>query len=390
MSMKRYPEVVVWAVVFGVIALGPIACRQTTDSGRDRQRGETAVRGVQKERFGETEDGEAVDLYTLRNRNGLVAKVTNYGATLTELHVPDRNGELVDVVLGFDNLEQYLRHRYYGSTLGRVANRIAEGRFTLDGNEYTLAINAAPNHLHGGDKGFDKVVWQAEPVDKEEGPAVRFAYLSPDGEEGYPGNLQVEVTYTLTHEDALRIDYRATTDRATPVNLSHHSYFNLSGAGNGDVRDHVLEINADHYTPPDENLIPTGEIAPVAGTPFDLRSPTAVGEQIDQLPGGGYDENFVLNDRAGEVAWAARLYSPRTGVFMELLTDQPSLQLYTGNHLDGTLVGKQGKAYPKHAGLCLEAQHPPDAINQPAFPSVVLRPGETYTQTTIHRFDVRR
>ena len=340
--------------------------------------------GVRKSSFGKLPDGRAVDLYTLENAGGLVAKVTNYGAIITELHVPDRHGKSGDVVLGFDNLEHYLqKHPYFGSTVGRFANRIAKGRFTLDGKTYTLAINNTPNHLHGGLKGFDKVLWKAEPLT---GAAVKFTYASPDGEEGYPGTLAVGVTISLTDANELRIDYAATTDKATPLNLTNHSYFNL--AGEGDVLSHELMIAADYFTPPDSTRIPTGEIKAVKGTPMDFTQPQPVGARFTQITDRpvGYDHNFVLNKRGENLVFAARVYEPKSGRVMEAYTTEPGVQLYTSNFFDGSLTGKRGIVYQQHAALCLEAQHFPDSVNQPKFPSGILRPGQTYRQTTTYKF----
>ena len=345
--------------------------------------------GVQKMAFGKTSDGAAVDLYVLTNSKGMTAKVMTYGAILTELDVPDKNGKTADVVLGFDDLKGYLDgHPYFGSNVGRVANRIAKGKFTLDGKEYTLATNNGPNHLHGGKKGFDKVVWKAEIVPSKEEQAVKFTYVSPDGEEGYPGTLTASVTYTLTDANELRIDYTATTDKATPVNLAHHSYFNLAGAGNGDILDHEVTINADKYTPADDTLIPTGKIEPVKGTPLDFTKPTAIGKRIGELKGepGGYDLNYVLNGgERKEPHLAAKVHDPKSGRIMEVLTTEPGLQFYTGNFLDGKVKGKGG-VYKKHYGFCMEAQHFPDSVNHPEFPSMILKPGQTYAQTTIYKF----
>jgi aldose 1-epimerase len=340
---------------------------------------------IRKSSFGELPNGAAVDLYTLENASGLVAKVTNYGAIITELHVPDRHGKSGDVVLGFDNLPQYLRkHPYFGSTVGRFANRIAKGQFTLDGKTYTLALNNGPNHLHGGLKGFDKVLWKAEP---QAGAAVKFTYTSPDGEEGYPGTLAVVVTMSLTDANELRIDYGATTNKATPVNLTNHSYFNL--AGEGDVLGHELMIAADYFTPPDSTRIPTGEIKAVKGTPMDFTRSLPVGARFSQITDRpvGYDHNFVLNKRGEDLAVpAARVYEPKSGRVMEAYTTEPGVQLYTSNYFDGSLTGKRGIVYQQHAALCLEAQHFPDSVNQPKFPSVILRPGQTYRQTTTYKF----
>ena len=334
-----------------------------------------------------------MELYTLSNRNGLRAKIMTYGAILTELHVPDRLGNFSDVVLGFDNLAAYLKgHPYFGATTGRYANRIAKGKFTLNGKEYTLAVNNGPNHLHGGVKGLDKRVWKAEPVSVPHGAAVKFTYFSPNGEEGYPGNLTVAVTYTLTDGNELRLDYEATTDQDTPINLTNHSYYNLAGAGHGTILNHELQINADRYTPVDATSIPLGEIRAVRGSVMDFTTSTAIGARIDQVGGtpGGYDHNFVLNKpQAGALALAATVYEPGSGRVMKVLTTEPGVQLYTGNYLDGTLTGKGGLGYPFRSGLCLECQHFPDSVNQPAFPSVILKPGQTYRHTTVHQFSVR-
>jgi aldose 1-epimerase len=334
--------------------------------------------------FGQLPDGTPTRLFTLTNSGGLVAKITDYGTIITELQVPDRAGKNGDVVLGFDNLQQYLKgHPYFGATVGRVANRIAKGRFTLDGKTYTLAINNAPNHLHGGLRGFDKVVWKAEP---QSGAAVQFTYTSADGEEGYPGKLEVTVRMALTEKNELTIDYTAVSDKATPVNLTNHSYFNL--AGQGDILGHELVINADHFTPKDDTSIPTGVIAPVRGTPMDFTTPHAVGSRFSQLQEKpvGYDHNFVLNGGGKSLSVAARVFEPKSGRVMEVLTTEPGVQLYTSNYLDGSLTGKRGVVYRQHCALCLETQHFPDSVNHPRFPSIILRPGQTYRQTTVHKF----
>lgn len=334
-------------------------------------------------------NGKGVKLFTLTNANGLTAKITNFGAIITEFHVPDRDGELGDIVLGFNSLEKYqAEHPYFGAIVGRVANRIAEGEFELDGEQYTLATNNPPNHLHGGDEGFDKKVWDAEPMETDQGPALRLTYRSPAGEEGYPGNLTTTVVYTLTHDNELRMEMTAETDEPTILNLANHSYWNLAGHDSGDILDHVLMLNADRYTPTDETLIPTGEIAPVEGTPFDFTQPKEIGRDIDEVE-GGYDVNFVINGQAGQRRLAARAYSPASGRVMEVHTTQPGVQLYTGNFLDGSNVGKGGAVYEKHAAFCLETQHFPDSINQPDFPSIVLRPGETFRHVTVHTFSTQ-
>lgn len=342
---------------------------------------------VEKAVFGRLPDGTEVDLFTLRNAGGLVAKITNYGTIITELHVPDRQGKNSDVVLGFDNLEQYLKgHPYFGCTVGRVANRIAGGQFTLNGTTYRLAVNNGPNHLHGGLKGFDKAVWRAE---TQSGAAVKFSYTSPDGEDGYPGCLDVTVTMALTEDNELRIDYSAVTDAPTPVNLTNHSYFNLLG-GTGDILGHELTLAADRYTPTDATSIPTGEIRPVKGTPMDFTTPHTIGERIQQVRGErvGYDHNYVINSGHKELTLAARVSEPATGRVLEVHTTQPAVQLYTGNFLDGSLTGKDGIAYTQYKAFCLETQHFPDAVNRPEFPSIILNPGQVYRQTTVHRFYV--
>jgi aldose 1-epimerase len=351
----------------------------------------TIKRIVKKETFGQTGDGQKVHAYTLVNNNGLKARIITYGAILTELHVPDRDGKLGDVVLGHDKLEDYLDgHPYFGATTGRVANRIANGKFTLDGKEYSLAVNNGPNHLHGGkEKAISRQVWKAKTAKSELGPAVTFSLTSPDGEEGYPGALKMKVTYTLTDADELRIDYLATTDKATPINLTNHAYWNL--AGQGTILDHILHINADHYTPVDDTLIPTGEIAKVDDL-LSFIEPTAIGARIDKLPGepGGYDHNYVLNKtEAGKLSLAARVRENTTGRVMEIFTTEPGIQFYTGNFLDGSDIGKGGQKYGFRNGFCLETQHFPDSINQPHFPSTILRPKQKYTQTTLHKFTVK-
>ena len=351
--------------------------------------------GIQRVEWGMVDD-KTVYLYTLDNGQGITAKITNYGALLTELHLPDRNGESADVALGFDTLDGYLAgHPYFGCTVGRVANRIANGKFTLDGKEYTLATNIGSNHLHGGEKGFDKKVWNviAEHA-VPEGVSLSMKYVSPDGEEGYPGNLSATVTYSLTASQ-LRVDIWADTDAPTIVNLANHSYWNLAGHDAGDILKHELVLNADNYTPTDETVIPTGEIASVKNTPFDFRESKQIGRDIGQLPGdggedpGGYDINFVLNGEAGKMKLVARVSEPSSGRKMEVFTDVPGVQLYTGNYLDGSLSGKGDTVYNKHAGFCLETQHFPDAINKegtPDWQSVILRPGEVYSHSILFKF----
>ena len=345
---------------------------------------------VTKEVFGKTRGGKRVDLFTLTNKQGFCAKITNYGTIITELRVPDREGRLGNIVLGFDNLRQYLggNPSYLGCTVGRVANRTAKGRFQLDGKKYQLAVNNGPHHLHGGTRGFDKVVWSAEIVQGREA-AVAFTYLSRNGEEGYPGNLDVTVLMTLTSGDELRIDYTATTDRTTPVNLTNHSYFNLAGGGN--VLGHELKVAAKAYIPVDATSIPSGKQVPVAGTAFDFTKRKPIGRDLARLTGKpiGYDHNFVLKGGEQQLAACASVYERTTGRLLEVRTTEPGVQVYTGNWLDGTQCGHSGIYYTQHSGLCLETQHFPDSIHRPRFPSIILRTGQTYTQTTTYKFTTR-
>ncbi|MGB5304110.1 MAG: aldose epimerase family protein [Gemmatimonadota bacterium] len=344
--------------------------------------------------FGTTPDGESVDLITLRSPSGIELDVMTFGGIVTRLLAPDRDGERADIVLGHAWLESYLAGTpYFGAIVGRYGNRIALGRFSLEGAEYTLAVNNGPNHLHGGLVGFDKVVWTAEPYSNENEAGVVLSYVSPDGEQGYPGELSVQVTYALTAGGDLRIDYEATTDAPTVVNLTHHGYWNLAGHGAGDVLEHELAVSATRFTPVDETLIPTGELRSVDGTPFDFREPAAIGARIDaddeQLAfGGGYDHNYVLDGWNGDGALrsAAVLHDPVSGRTMEVLTTEPGIQFYSGNFLDGSDLGKDGVVYERRTGLCLETQHFPNSPNQPDFPSTVLRPDETYRSTTVYRF----
>jgi aldose 1-epimerase len=341
--------------------------------------------------FGKTADGTVVEQFVLKNNGGMQATLMTRGATLVELYVPDRDARSGNIVLGFDDVAGYEsdRNQYFGCTTGRVANRIAKGRFTLDGKEYTLAINNGVNHLHGGVKrSLDKVVWKGEPTQSKDGSAVRFEYTSPDGEEGYPGNLKITVTYTLTKDNALRIDYTATTDKATPVFLTNHSYFNLAGAGSGTVLDHELMIDADHYLPTDDTQIPTGKLAPVAGTPFDFLKPMRIGARIEPLiktEALGYDHCFALRPSNAKVPVNAKLRDPKSGRVMIVRTSAPAVQLYTGNHLSGQ-KGRDGKTYEKRGAVCLETGGFPDAVNHPDFPSAILQPGQTYRHTCIYAF----
>lgn len=354
-----------------------------------------AAQTVTKQSYGQTSTGESVNLYTLRNSKGVEAKITNYGGILVSLKVPDRNGKFDDVVLGFNDLESYLTKNdpYMGALIGRYGNRIAKGRFTLDGVEYKLAVNNGENHLHGGIKGFDKVVWTGREMKTTAGPAVLLTYLSKDGEEGYPGNLSVRVVYTLTNNNELKIDYSATADKDTVTNLTHHSYFNLAGEGNGDILNTSVRINADRFVPTDAGSIPTGELKSVAGTPFDFLKPMSIGARINQDDeqlkfGNGYDHTWVINGRGMRLA--AEAYEVTSGRVMQVWTTEPGVQFYTGNFLNGTLTGKSGKIYARRTGFCFETQHYPDSPNQPSFPTTTLKKGATYKSTTIYKFSSKR
>lgn len=345
--------------------------------------------------FGTTPEGEAVELFTLRNSQGVEIQAISYGGTVISLKTPDRNGQLADIALGYDNLQAYLDGSpYFGSIIGRYGNRIGGARFELDGQVYPLAANDGPNHLHGGVKGFDKVVWHGTPFENDTASGVVFHYSSPDGEEGYPGTLGIQVTYTLTDANEWVVDYQATTDKATPVNLTQHTYFNLAGHDSGDILGHQLTLAADGFTPVDATLIPTGEIAPVEGTPFDFRTPHPIGERIgadhEQIGFGlGYDHNWVLNGTPGHgMTFAAKVLEPTSGRTLEIFTTEPAIQFYSGNFLDGTLTGKGGAVYNHRNGFCLETQHYPDSPNKPDFPSTILQPGQEYRTTTVFRFGV--
>ncbi|OQX80962.1 MAG: galactose-1-epimerase [Bacteroidetes bacterium 4484_276] len=342
---------------------------------------------IKKNLYGDV-DGKKVFQFTLTNENGMIVKLINYGGIVTHLLTPDKEGKLEDVVLGFDSLQQYLDETpYFGAIVGRYGNRIAKGKFELDGKTHQLATNNGPNHLHGGVKGFDKVVWDADDFIFPDRAGVILTYLSKDGEEGYPGNLAVKVTYTLTNDNELKIDYEATTDKPTIVNLTHHSYFNLEGQGNGNILDHQLQLMANRYVPVDETLIPTGELHSVQGSAMDFTAPHSIGSRIAEVE-GGYDHTWELdNFNSEKMRLVARVTSPESGRVMEVYTDQPGIQFYTGNFLDGSLSGKGGKVYHKHYGFCLETQHYPDSPNQPNFPSVVLRPGEKYETQTVYKFE---
>jgi len=349
--------------------------------------------GVQQQPFG-TKDGRPITLYTLTNSHGVEVRAMTYGGIIVSIRVPDRKGQMSDIVLGHETAEGYMPNPpYLGAIVGRYANRIANGTFTLDGKTYTLPKNDGPNTLHGGTtRTFDKVMWDGEPLKGKTG--VVLTYLSKDGEEGFPGNLKVKVTYTLNDDNELTVDYEATTDKATPINVSQHSYFNLAGEGNGDILSHEIMINADRFTPVDKNLIPTGELRPVKGTPFDFTTSTKIGARIDDnyeqlVLGHGYDHNFVLNRKGEGMVLAAQVYEPTTGRVLEVSTTQPGVQFYTGNFLDGSVTGKQGHVYKRRYGFCLETQHFPDSPNHPSFPTTILRPDERFHQVTVFKFSAK-
>lgn len=367
----------------------------TTPSGNQSKENDLpqgSVRGITQVPYGKLKDGTPISLYTMTNSKGMKMTVINYGGIITSLHVPDKEGNLVDVVLGYDSLQAYEdRNPFFGALVGRYGNRIGNARFTLDEKVYELVKNNNGNHLHGGTKGFDKVVWKIEEVPAEDGVALKLSYLSKDMEEGYPGNLNTEIIYTLTEENAVSFEYKATTDKKTILNLTQHTYFNLNG-GKTDVLSHEIAINADRFVPVDETLIPTGELAPVENTPLDFRTPVAIGARInadhEQLKfGRGYDHCWVINGEGFRTA--AVVSDPMSGIEMTVQTTEPGVQFYTGNFLDGSLTGKNNVVYKQRTGFCLETQHFPDSPNQPSFPSVVLNPGETYTSKTTFSFDVR-
>jgi len=343
------------------------------------------------------DDFDSVRLYTLTSEHGMTVKVTNYGATVTAIIVPDRNGKLADVALGYDSLEQYINaieKPYLGAIVGRYGNRIAKGQFSIDGETYPLATNNGENHLHGGQLGFDKVIWNAKPVSGDGWSGVELSYLSKDGEEGYPGNLQVSVNYKLSNDNTLTVEYLATTDKATPINLTQHTYFNLKGEGEGTILDHQLMLNAKHFTPVDRGMIPTGKLEPVADSPFDFTTPKPIGRDIEQDHeqldfGLGYDHNYVIVGERGIMKLAAHVYEPSSGRTLEIHTQEPGIQFYCGNFLNGKLKGKSGKLYVHRGGFCLETQHYPDSPNQPDFPSSILRPGEEYRTKTTFRFSTK-
>lgn len=370
-----------------------MSCAPKSEQGSESSNVPDTSKGISSEPFGKLSDGTPISLYTMRNANGMTMQVMNYGGIVTSLKTPDRNGTLVDVVLGYDSLEAYeKKNRFFGALVGRYGNRIANGKFVLDGKEFALVQNNNDNHIHGGRKGFDKVVWKIEEAPSNEGVALKLSYLSKDMEEGYPGNLDVTVTYTLTDDNEWKIDYKATTDKKTIVNLTQHTYFNLNG-GKKDVLDHEVSINADKFVPVDEELIPTGELPAVENTPFDFRTPVAIGERInddhEQIRfGKGYDHTWVIKGEG--LKPAAEVYDSLTGIEMMVYTTEPGVQFYTGNFLDGSVTGKNGVVYKQRTGFCLETHHFPDSPNQKNFPSVVLSPGETYSTQTIYQFDVRK
>ncbi|MDX5483192.1 MAG: galactose mutarotase [Hymenobacteraceae bacterium] len=372
------------------LSLGTLASCTSQESVNEQENTAMATENttkIQRESFGTTPDGQQVTQFTLTNAKGMRVKVIDYGAIVTSVMVPDKNGNLGDVVLGFSSIDGYIPNDpHIGGMVGRYANRIAKGRFTLDGQEYRLAINNEPNHLHGGIIGFDRVMWTAEEMPEQN--AVKLTYLSRDMEEGYPGNLTTTVIYTLTEDNGLKIDIMATTDKATPVNLTNHSYFNLSAGEVDHVLDHVVQINADRYIPVDGTFIPTGDLTRVSNTNMDLTQPQPIGKSINEVP-GGYDHTYVLNGEKGQMKRAATVFEPTSGRVLEVYTTQPGIQFYTGNFLDGSLTGKNGDKYTRHYGFCLETQHFPDSPNQENFPSTILRPGDTFQETTVYRFSTR-
>lgn len=369
-----------------VIFLAMVGCNNPQQQNTEQDN--KAEMSITKETFGEV-GNQTVYLFTLSNQNGVTIKITNYGGIVTSINVPDKDGSFDDVVLGYDNLEGYLEATpYFGCIVGRYGNRIAKGKFSLDGEEYTLAVNNGENTLHGGLIGFDKVVWEAEEFQDEGKAGIKLHYVSKDGEEGYPGNLDVIVTYSLSNLNEFKIDYSATTDKATPLNLTHHSYFNLTGTKGESILAHNLKIDGDKYVVVNESLIPTGELRDLSGSPMDFRESTSIGSRINDVV-GGYDHTYVLKNNQGKLSSIAELTEPNSGRKMEVFTTEPGVQLYTGNFLDGSITGKNGVVYNKHFGLCLETQHFPDSPNQANFPNTILRPGEKYTQTTVYKFGLK-
>jgi len=399
--MNFSPKTLLPALAAGLLATLLAGCAGPNDSTNNTMSStdftkDNAESTIKKADFGKTPDGQAVDIWTLRNAKGAQVCILSYGGIVQSIEMPDRNGKYADVVLGYDNLAGYLDPKtpYFGALIGRYGNRIGGAKFTLEGQTYTLATNNGPNCLHGGLKGFDKVIWDVQPSLEGTQPALVLTYVSKDGEEGFPGNLSVKAVYKLTEDNALRIEFTATTDKPTVINLTHHSYFNLAGQGNGDILGHVAYINAYNTTPVDATLIPTGEIKPVNGTPFDFRTPTPIGARInDPDPvlqfGPGYDHNWVINKPVGAFGIAARVTDPVSGRTLEVASDEPGIQFYTGNFLDGTITGKEGKVYARRSAFCLEPQHFPDSPNKPAFPSVELKPGQTFHSVIQYKFSVQ-
>ncbi|MCB2219106.1 MAG: galactose mutarotase [Bacteroidetes bacterium] len=360
-------------------------CHQKTQDSKNTQKNVNME--IKKELFGNI-DGKDVYLFTMENSKGMQVQITNYGGIVTSIKVPDKNGKFDDIVLGYDSLKGYLIETpYFGAIVGRCANRISYGKFTLDGKTYTLSTNEGPHHLHGGTVGFDKKIWDPTPMTDDSTSSLKLTYTSPDGEEGYPGTLDVTVVYTLTNDNKFQIEYTAKTDKATPINLTHHTYFNLAGTSGRNILDHVLMIDADKYCVTNPDLTPTGEIRDVEGTNMDFRTPMTIGARIGMVP-GGYDHNYVLNNN-GQFGKVAELYDPKSGRVIEVYTTEPGMQFYSGNFLDGSIVGEYGLVYQKHYGLCMETQHFPDSPNHPNFPNNILRPGETYKQLTIYKFGVK-
>jgi aldose 1-epimerase len=396
--IARHPGCAATALVLAAIL--QMACFAPAPAPRGRGPEATPVQkrpSIARAPFGTTAGGQTVEIFTLSNTNGMEVRTMPYGAVVVSLRVPDRGGRSGDVVLGFDTFDEYIAKKppYFGAIVGRYGNRIAKGHFTLDGKTYTLATNNGPNHLHGGVNGFDKVLWHAEPFERDGTVGVAYTHVSPDGDEGYPGTLSATVSYTLGASNALTVDYEVTTDRATPVNLTQHSYFNLAGEGSGKIVDHRLTIDADRFTPVDATLIPTGALAPVDGTPFDFRTPHAIGERIGAVDpqlenGSGYDHNWVLNPSGARLSHAVRLEDPASGRTLDISTTEPGLQFYSGNFLDGSIAGKSGHTYAHRTGLCLETQHFPDSPNQVNFPTAIVRPGTPYVSKTVFTFGVAK
>jgi aldose 1-epimerase len=378
-------------LLIAITAIAAIACNNNKTNDKTM-----AESNILEAPFGVLASGDSVKLFTLKNANGMEVAISDLGGTIIKWTAPDKEGKFEDITLGSNNPEDYLSNtKYLGALIGRFGNRIAKGKFSLDGKEYTLAINNGPNSLHGGLNGFNAAIWNATPIDGAE-PALKLTYLSKDGEEGYPGNLNVEVVYSLKNDNSLSIDYKATTDKSTVVNLTNHAYFNLKGEGNGDITDHEITINADKFLPTDAGLIPTGELKPVKGTPFDFTTAHLIGERINDSTdndiklGGGYDHCWVFTDQSNKLKSIANVLEPVSGRTMEVFTTEPAVQFYTGNFLNGKATGKSGKKYEFRYGFCLETQHFPDAPNQSAFPSTVLKPGETYTSTTVYKFGIKK